>query len=378
MRFLAITNHGLSELLVREFNQKFGIKATAESESKVLFETEMEELIEVFRRSQGIYRICALISKVVIDEKSEEAKRQVREWIKSCNLSRYMDGKQKFAVRAHRFGDHQFRSVDIAAWGGEAIINWFTEEKKIRPKVDLTHPETLFRIYVIEETYWLTLDLTGTFAIERNYRRFDHPAGLRSQLAFLAVLLSEWNSNEGLLFDPTTGSGTIPIEAILFNQRKPISDHHWNDLLLHNWKEWKPVELIVQANKKETMKLAIGQDRSSKFIKYAETHAQLAGVSTNIDFRQVDFLRSPHIPKDVTHIVFNPPFGVRMGKKEQLERLYTTIFQSAKEYGIKTVTQFMTKRNLIREIADDQGYSIAEEYRFSYGGITVFLVKFQS
>ncbi len=377
MRILAVTNHGLSPILIKEFQSKFGVEARVESESKIVFEAEHEKLIDIIRRAQGIYRLCVLIDKTVIEESLKEAKKEIIEWIKTTDLTQFMKPDQEFAVRAHRSGNHAFRSVDIAAWAGEGIIKWFEEQKKIRPKVNLTKPEVLFRIYAIRDIYWLTLDITGPFAIERHYRKFDHPAGLRSQLGFLAVLLSGWSSNKGMLFDPTTGTGTIPIEASLYELRQPVSDHHWDNFLFHKWRNLEGVGRNQTKVKTDQRVFAIGQDRSSKFIKFAKAHSNLAKVETNAIFRQIDFMQDSRIPENTSHIVCNPPFGVRMGKRTQIENLYETIFKSAEQHSISSITQFLTKRNLAVSLAGKWGYKHSEEYRFYYGGITVYLIKFQ-
>lgn len=376
MQFLAVTNHGLSELLKLELKVKFGIEANIESESKVLFESTFEEAIQILMFSQGLYRVCALISKAQIEDTTVQAKKKIMNWISSQDLTKFMTQDQKFAVRGHRSGDHAFKSVDIAAWAGEAIITWFEKEKGTRPKVNLTNPEVLFRIYAIQENYWFALDLVGEFAIERNYRKFNHPAGLRSQLGFLAVLLSGWERDKGLLFDPTTGSGTIPIEAALFYLNKPVSGHHWQDFLFHKWELLTDVEMPAIQPLHDSGLLAVGQDLSSKFIKFAEVHSEEAGVGKCVSFQVQNFLKKAEIPSHVSHLVFNPPFGVRMGKRNLVEELYSTIYKSCEENGINSITHFATKRNLAHRLAENHGFRVGNEYKFVYGGITVYLIKF--
>ncbi len=372
-RFIAVCNHGLSDLVANELKRKFSINAQIESLSKVSFQASIQQVQEILLFAQGIYRVCLLLSKSSLT--GNDPKLEIQQWIESLPIHEYLAIGQSFAVRAHRSGSHEFNSMDLAAWVGESIINAMQSQKNHRPIVNLTSPDILFRVYIIDNSLWFCLDAVGLDAIERNYRVYDHPAGLRSQLAFLGVLLSNWTT--GFLFDPTTGTGTIPIEACLFKSHAPVSSHLQNKFLFNNWSFVELDDWFLYPPKDSPQScLAFGYDKTSRFVTYANVHSETAGTSSCTNFDQNNFLKSPTIPDGTECIVYNPPFGVRMGKIQYIQRLYNSVYHSSQDFGVPVIVQFATKKKLTQSVAESNGYSLSSLYKFNYGGITVHLMKF--
>jgi putative N6-adenine-specific DNA methylase len=82
-------------------------------------------------------------------------------------------------------------------------------------------------------------------------------------------------------------------------------------------------ELNSRANKEFKGKI-IATDRDPTAIESARKNAQTAGVDHLIDFEVCDFRDTPR-PSGNGVVVMNPPYGERLGEKEQLEPLYGNI-----------------------------------------------------
>ncbi len=72
-----------------------------------------------------------------------------------------------------------------------------------------------------------------------------------------------------------------------------------------------------------------GFDIDGDIIKAAKENAQLAGVGGMIHFQKRPVAELNH-PKKYGFLVTNPPYGERIGEKEQLPQLYKEL---AEAYG---------------------------------------------
>lgn len=79
---------------------------------------------------------------------------------------------------------------------------------------DRTGDEAHIQIFLIENTAYILLDITGNAFHKRGYRTESGEAPIKETLAAAIVALSEWKFGEKFL-DPFCGSGTIAIEAAL-------------------------------------------------------------------------------------------------------------------------------------------------------------------
>jgi putative N6-adenine-specific DNA methylase len=122
------------------------------------------------------------------------------------------------------------------------------------------------------------------------------------------------------------GSGTICIEASLKALRLPPGGmgkkygfQRWPSF---NYNIWNG--LVMEAKGKVSDKIAaavIGCDMSSKVIQKARGNATRAGVDRFISFsvRNIVDLVPPPSPGI---LIFNPPYGARLGEVETLKTLY--------------------------------------------------------
>lgn len=171
------------------------------------------------------------------------------------------------------------------------------------------------------------LDTTGPGLHKRGYRTATGEAPLRENLAAALVLLSRWDSDRPFA-DPFCGSGTIAIEAALVAANiapgigRTFAAEAWPLIPSTIWKEAREQ---ARAEQRRPAQIGIaGSDRDGKIVRAAEENARAAGVAKLIRFRQAP-IEAFSPAGDYGCIVCNPPYGLRLGEKKEVETLYRAL-----------------------------------------------------
>ena len=143
-------------------------------------------------------------------------------------------------------------------------------------------------------------------------------------LAAALVLLSFWNKDR-ILIDPFCGSGTIAIEAAMAGlniapgiNRKFACDN-WDIISGKIWKEEKRAA-FNQIEYNRELKIHAG-DIDKKAVEAARENSIEAGVDHVIEFKNMSV--SEMKPRGEGGIILtNPPYGERIGKQEDIEKIY--------------------------------------------------------
>jgi putative N6-adenine-specific DNA methylase len=233
----------------------------------------------------------------------------------------------------------------------------------------------LFVVRLDRDDCTISADASGANLHQRGYRRAVTQAPLRETLAAAMLLASGWNGSTPLV-DPFCGSGTIPIEAAMMARRlAPGRGRRFRFM------DWPDYDADIWSNvlaRSDELELAttgteiVGTDRSGWAMRAARSNAGRAGVSDDVRFERHDAtqLALPLGPRG--WIVTNPPYGVRLGKRDELRELYA-------RFGTVLRTQFAnwhvgilsTDRRLDAQVR----VPLLERFTTSNGGIRVhFLV----
>ena len=192
-------------------------------------------------------------------------------------------------------------------------ISWFDESA-----------ETVqIRFSIMKDQVSLCLDTSGEGLHKRGYRPAHNAAPLRETLAAAMVNLSRYRGRDDFA-DPFCGSGTIPIEAALIarNIAPGINRHFaamdWRTLGQKIWTRGREAAIAREYHGDYQI---FGSDIDPKAVAMAKANAERAGVADLIRFETADaasFSRSTE--RGV--IVTNPPYGERIGEKQEAEELY--------------------------------------------------------
>ena len=190
-------------------------------------------------------------------------------------------------------------------------------------------PEFKIEVSILKDIATVMIDTTGTSLFKRGYRTEKGGAPIKENMAAAILQLSNWYPDKPLI-DPTCGSGTFCIEAVMIARqmapglRRSFAFEEWNwisDRLIQ--------EVRTEAAKKVDRELELdimGCDIDARMVEIAKANAQAAGVAGDITFKQmrVQDLRSDKINGV---IISNPPYGERLSDDAGVTKLYAEMGQ---------------------------------------------------
>lgn len=201
-------------------------------------------------------------------------------------------------------------------------VDWF----------DKTGPRYKVEVSLLKDIATLTIDTSGEGLHKRGYRERAGDAPIKETLAAAMILLSYWNKDRTLL-DPFCGSGTIPIEAAMIGRKiapgldRSFDAEKWPRIKEKYWQDARTEAFAKIDHKSKLDILACDIDRRS--ILRARDNAANLGLEEDIAFFMKD-MRQVDIQDEYGVIITNPPYGERIGEKEEIHQLYKDF---AKKYG---------------------------------------------
>jgi putative N6-adenine-specific DNA methylase len=204
----------------------------------------------------------------------------------------------------------------------------------------------------------VALDTTGDSLHKRGYRRLESKAPIAENLAAALLMLTPWKADR-ILVDPFCGSGTFPIEAAMMaagiapGLNRHFTAESWKHLFTDaNWKD-------VRDEMRDEINLDIdtdiqGYDIDPDMIEIARINAAKAGVEKLIHFQTRPIADLSH-RKKYGFIVSNPPYGERIGEKDELPDLYRTIgerYKALDSWSMYLITGYEQAEKYIGRKAD--------------------------
>lgn len=319
MELIAKTFQGLEEVLAKELIN-LGANDVEILKRGVGFSGDQEMLYKANLYCRTALRILKPIFKFEAKDADE-----VYEKIKQLDWDAYLDPSKTFAVDSVVFSESFKHSKFLSYKVKDAIADYFNEKTGKRPSVRIVNPDLQLHIHVAHEQCTLAIDSSGESLHKRGYRKSQTDAPLNEVLAAGLLLLAGWDGKTDLI-DPMCGSGTLLIEAAMIAlniapgiYRPGFAFEKWNDF---------DKELFDRLYNDETQEREFdhkiyGSDILPKAIHVAEENVKSAGLSKYISLQASSF-QSLNKPSDNALIIFNPPYGERIGSKN-LNELYGMI-----------------------------------------------------
>ena len=289
-------------------------------------------------RSRLLHRVIVEIASErfegIGEEEPDVALRRIEDFVSELPTERFVKVSESFAVRSFRKGKHKITSVDVAKTVGKAIFERL--ERFGKPKVNLDHPAVVFRAELIGEVFLLGIDTTGDSSLhKRPWRVYDHPAHLKASIANALIELA--NPDGGSFIDPFCGSGTIPIELALRGY---------------------PGRIICL-------------EKYRKHLMGAEMNALSAGVYNKIEFLLGDATRLSEYVDKVDFAVSNLPYGLKIGRKSMIPKLYMDFFSELAKVLEKRGVFITTEKRAIEKAMEENGFEIVHHRLIGHGGLMV-------
>ncbi|GMG97536.1 THUMP domain-containing class I SAM-dependent RNA methyltransferase [Tepidimicrobium xylanilyticum] len=248
----------------------------------------------------------------------------------------------EFTVEGKSVKSKLFSISDCQAIVKKAVVEKLKNKYK-REWFEETGPKFTIEVSLLKDIATLTVDTSGSGLHKRGYRVHGVEAPLKETLAAALVQLSYWNENR-LLLDPFCGSGTIPIEAAMIGKKmapglyRNFASEDWPRVKKAYWQEARREAWDLM---KRDLKLEIiGLDIDNKAIEVAKANAAYIELDEEIRFIHRDF-RKYNYKDEYGVIICNPPYGERIGEKEEVKRLYKDmgrIFKTLDTYSIYILT----------------------------------------
>ena len=226
-------------------------------------------------------------------------------------------------------------------------------------------PEFKIEVSILKDIATVMIDTTGTSLFKRGYRTEKGGAPIKENMAAAILQLSNWYPDKPLI-DPTCGSGTFCIEAVMIARkmapglRRSFAFEEWN---------WVSDRLIQEVRTEAAQKVdreleldIMGCDIDARMVEIAKANAQAAGVAGDITFKQmrVQDLRSDKINGV---IISNPPYGERLSDDAGVTKLYAEMGEVFEP--LKTWSKFILTSD---EAFESKYGSQADKKRKLYNG----------
>ena len=317
--YFAPCARGLEDALVEELGA-LGAEAARPRVRGVEFQAGPEALYAAVIGSRLAGRVLAPL--ITFDCHSD---RYLYATARKLDWDAILTTRRTFAVAATVSNSRITHSQFAAQRLKDAVVDHFRERTGERPSVDRRTPDVLLNLHLSRDRATISLDVSGGSLHRRGYRIESVEAPLQETLAAAVIRMSGWRG-EGPLIDFMCGSGTLLAEAWLSLNRVPPGWRRVDepapavlpDFDAALWR--RVVDDARAAHSPADPALVTGSDIDMAAIR--ATRANLGELPGGDDLvvRRADF-REVSAPEGAT-IVVNPPYGVRLKARAEVEALY--------------------------------------------------------
>jgi len=370
-RFFATAAKGVEPVLAGEL-RALGMRDVVEETGGVRFFGELEAAYRANLWLRTANRVLMTLRE--FNCPSEQA---LYDGVRKIDWRRHLTSKMTLAVDANVRSSTMKHSKYAALKTKDAIVDQLREKTGSRPSVDLENPDLRINVHIDRNHCTLSLDTSDESLHKRGYRTAGLEAPLKETLAAALVCFTEWDMKSPFI-DPMCGSGTIVIEAALKAAniapgliRKTFGFQQWLNFDKNLWDS-----LVNQAEglrKPKPQAPIRGYDISGKAISAAMENARAATVGPFVPFIRKD-IKDLEPPPGPGVIIVNPPYGERLGQKQELEPLYKTIGDVFKQ-KCKGYSGFVFTGNL--ELAKHIGLKASRRIVLFNGPIESRLLKYE-
>ena len=369
-RYFAQVADGLKEAGAGELNE-LGAEDVRPEFSGIHFRADKSTLYRINYLTRILSRCLApLISFACHDTDTLYQKAKQIEW------EDFFAEGNTFAVSANVSNSAISHSKFAALRLKDAVADYFKEITGQRPDVSVRNPDILLNLHIRNDKAVISLDTSGGALHRRGYREETVPAPMQETVAAAIIRYSEWDGSVPL-YDPLCGSGTLLCEALMRYSNIPAgvfrNQFGFEFLPDFDGAVWKQVKKEADGHIRELPEgLIAGSDVSAEAVSAARTNLMGLHYGNNVNVEKADFRKLPALEEHV--IVTNPPYGIRLGRDENLEMFYKYLgdFLKQKCKGSAAFVYF-GERKYIKKI----GLKASWKIPIMAGGLDGRLVKYE-
>jgi len=217
------------------------------------------------------------------------------------------------------------KSLDFATLRvKDAVCDAFRATVGERPSVDTRIPDVRIHVFLDAQQASFYLDTSGEPLFKRGWRTSEVDAPLRENLAAGILRIAGWQPGMPLL-DPMCGGGTFLLEAVSLALGIPPGAQRgfgFERLTNYDAALWREIRECADRKRQRMGNLPIfGSDRDPRAVGATRKAFERAGLVDVAELVRADILDlKPPAPTGL--MIFNPPYGVRIGEQAELAALY--------------------------------------------------------
>lgn len=350
---------------------ELGAVETSNSFRGIYFNADLESLYRINLNSRLINRVLAPLKTFSCH--SDNYLYQVAQQIQ---WEDFLNPDQTFAVFANVSQSNINHSKFAALRLKDAIVDYFRDRGGIRPSIDTRNPDLWLNVHIDKNVAIISVDTSGGSLHRRGYRLDSTIAPMNETLAASIIRYSEWDGKSPL-YDPLCGSGTLLCEAYLAATKTPSAKlrnkfgfERLPDFDIYLWAKVKK-----ESNNKLNAisdNLIQGSDIDLKVVEAAKKNCAVIDPDEQIKIIKKDIFEIEKLEN--TTIVCNPPYGIRMQNKKDLDVFFKDIGDFLKQNCTNSTAYiYFGDRKYIKQI----GLRSSKKWILSSGGLDGRLVKYE-
>lgn len=313
-KFFATCKIGLESLVSAEL-RGLGIEVTAVHDARVDFSgnfTDMAVALLNLRTAERVLMKVGSFRAVTFEE--------LYEGVRAIRWQDYLTKTSFIHVTGKSAKSRLFSVSDCQSIAKKAIVDCLFSAYGVKVLPE-NGKRIIIEIGILRDEVTVALDCCGAGLSRRGYRTYNVPAPISETLGAAIVELSGYKAERPFL-DPMCGSGTMPIEAALLATNTAVGlgrsfaaeDWHFIREPAFTAARERAMDSIIKTPFDIT-----GCDIDARSIDLCKKHAKKAGVMVNwrvAPVQSLDEKRTGGV------LCCNPPYGERLLKKKDAEKLY--------------------------------------------------------
>ena len=359
MKGLVFCNKGIEEISKLEIKGLIGKESTL-FEEYLTFDCSKEELCKLTYLMQTINKTVLILKSLKFKNNEDVIKNTQK-----IDFTEWLDNRTfKVEVRNH---DYKELEGDI----GKEII----DNIKVKPKVDLDDPDIIVYVFIDNDLVYYGIDFSGADLSKRGYRIYSSPRNIKSTIAYAMLRMSDYKKGEVFL-DPLCLSGSIAIEAALYNNNFPVRYFEKDEFLFNKFKDFNFEKIDKNITKDKNNINAF--DNHFRNIDASKKNAKIAGINKAIHFSKIDvnWLDTKFKENAVDRLVTCLPTLSKHADRDSVLKLFKEFFHQA-EYIVKGSTVVCCRDKEVKDIAKEKGLKLKLEKEVWQGHEGFLLLKFE-
>ncbi|MCD6272234.1 MAG: hypothetical protein J7K30_05170 [Deltaproteobacteria bacterium] len=229
-------------------------------------------------------------------------------------------------------------------------------------------------VRIQDDNVIISLDSSGELLHKRGVKKYKTRAPIRETIASAALMLAGYEAGEPLI-DPLCGSGTFSIEGAMLSSNIPAG--WFREFAFMGWPCFKTEQWAYIKREAEKKILLLNEfcvfasDIDDRHCRRLDDTLKLHKLSSIVRVENKDFFRfSPsHIFKHAGTVAINPPYGLRLGNKNESIKLLGNIIN-------KLLTSYAGWKYALvvpRNSVTDNVLSNSSSHQFCHGGLDMIL-----